>query len=77
MKKAFRFIWKTLLWIVYLLLTANERSEYMYAKEKGREVTKVDNGLFSTTVTYGRPLGGEEPKRKFITWKEYRQRHNF
>jgi hypothetical protein len=77
MKKTFRFIGKVLLWIVYLMLTGNERQMYQHAKLREREVLDVKNDAFGSTFTMGKRLHDEEPKRNFMTWKEYRIKHNF
>ena len=75
-RKAVRFIGKSLLWVIYLMLTAKQRDEYERSKEKGRDVTKSERGILSDTYTYGNH-NAHQPKRNFLTWKEYRERHNF
>jgi len=76
--KIIRFILKTLLWVLYLSITGTERQKYWHAKSRGREVTNVRNDLFGSTYTLGKIIPkGQEPERNFLTWKEFRQLHNF
>lgn len=50
-KKFFRFIGKTLLWILYLMLTGKERQMYQHALLREREVLDVKNDAFGSTFT--------------------------
>lgn len=75
--KAIRFIGKTLLWILYLMITGKKRQMYQHAKFAGREVLGVDNDAFGSTYTMGRMLNGEEPERDYMNWKEFREEHSF
>ena len=77
MKKVLRFTGKLLLWILYLMLTGKERQMYQHAQLREREVLDVSNDAFGSTYAMGRKLYGEEPKRNFMTWKEYRIKQNF
>lgn len=77
MKKTFRFIGKFFIWILYLMVTGKQRQMYQHAKLQDREVLDVKNDAFGSTFTMGKRLWGEEPKRDFMTWKEYRKEHNF
>lgn len=76
-KKYLRIIGKTLLWILYVMLTAKDRRMYLHAKYRDREVLNVEDDLFGSTFTMGRPLFGREPERDFLTWKEFREYHKF
>ena len=77
MKKFFRVIGKTLLWVVYLMISGKERQTYQHAKFRDRECTGVDNDLFGSTYHMGKRLHGELPTRNFLTWKEFRKLHEF
>ncbi len=76
-KNFFRVILKILIWILYLMVTGKQRQMYQHAKLQDREVLDVKNDAFGSTYTTGKRLWGEEPKRDFLTWKEYRKEHNF
>lgn len=77
-KKFFRFIGKTLLWLLYLMVTGKERQMYQHAQLREREVVDVKNDAFGSTFTMGKRLyDGQKPKRNYMTWKEYRKEYNF
>jgi hypothetical protein len=78
MKKTLRVVWKVFLWLFYLAITGKERQMYQHAKYKGREVLGVSNDAFGSTYAMGRRLSNnEKPKKNFLTWKEFRNLHNF
>jgi hypothetical protein len=78
MKKIFRIIGKTILWVFYIAITGKERQMYNYAKYKSREVLGVNNDAFGSTYVMGRRLSNnEKPKKNFLTWKEFRKLHKF
>lgn len=75
MKKVFRIIGKTLLWIIYFLFTLEKRNLHMQAEAKGMRCTSVSAGLFNDTYTFSI---NEKPQEKgFLMWKEFRITHNF
>lgn len=62
-----------LLWILYLMLTQNNRMRYMIGKEKGMHCYgQKDVSWFlpgSTTEYYFDP--SKKPERDYLTWKEF------
>tara|TARA_R110000851_G_scaffold47424_1_gene115081 strand:- start:40981 stop:41226 length:246 start_codon:yes stop_codon:yes gene_type:complete len=77
MKKMLKVIGKVFIWIFYLMITGKERQKYQHAKHRKREVLDVKNDAFGSTYSMGRYLGDKEPKRNYLTWKEYRKIHEF
>lgn len=73
MKKVLLSIPYFLLWIIYFILTAEKRTEYMLAQEKGCKcVGPKDTSLLipgsETTYYFDRT---KPPVREYITWKEF------
>mgnify|MGYP001568501233 CR=1 FL=1 len=73
MKKILMIISYFLLYVLYFILTMEERIEYMMAEEKGMDcVGSKDVSLFipgSTTEYYFDPKN--KPVRRYSTWKEF------
>lgn len=73
MKKKLMTVPYFLLWLVYVMLTANQRSEYLHAKARGMKCTgSKDTSLFlygSERTYYFDPT--KKPEREYITWKEF------
>lgn len=57
-----------LLWLLYVLLTLNRRSEYQMAVAKGYQCTHSEDGLTSRTYYFDPSL---PPQRRYLTWKEF------
>ncbi len=73
----FKTIGLILSWVVYYFITSSERTDYQYAKYRGVEVLDSKRSGGKISYKLGGKLEGKEPKRNFITWREYRDRHNF
>ncbi len=62
-----------LLWVLYLLITVNKRSEYFHAKRRGHKcIGSKDTSMLiygSERTYYFDP--NQEPEREYVTWKEY------
>lgn len=73
MKKVLMAIPYFLLWIVYLGVTSNKRSEYIHAKARGHKcIGSRDTSLFihgSERTYYFDP--SQKPERDYITWREF------
>ncbi len=73
MKKLLMTIPYFLLWIFYVLLTMEKRTQYMMAKEKGMKCTgsKDTSWLIpgSEMTYYFDPR--KKPERDYITWKQF------
>ncbi len=54
-------------WILYFIMTQNERMMYDYGKAKGRKCIRIKKRIFSTTF-YSKH--GEQ-ERDYLTRKEY------
>lgn len=72
-KKVLMAIPYFLLWLLYLFLTMEKRTEYMMAESKGMKcVGSKDTSCFlpgSETTYYFDPK--KKPQRDYITWKEF------
>lgn len=73
--KVLKFIGKTLLWILYFLITLKDRNLYLKAQVKGMECVDVSSGLLADTYEYNPRNPPQE--RNYLTWKQYRKEHNF
>ena len=72
--KYFRIIGKTLLYVLYFIITIGEREKYMVSKSKGMQCTRIENGLTSFTLYYDKT---KKPIRNYLTWGEFRKQHKF
>jgi hypothetical protein len=79
LKKTFRFIGKTLLWIVYVMVTVNERDMYLKSQERGMDcINREDVSLLIPHVTIEYTFDpNSKPKRRYLNWKEFRKLHKF
>ncbi len=57
-----------ILWLFYVLLTANARSRYMAGVQRGYHCYAMTTHMNSTTYHFKR---GVKPYREYITWKEF------
>jgi len=62
-----------LLWLLYVFLTMEKRTEWMMAEEKGMKCmgSKFDGFYYMGTVTKYYFDPNQKPLREFITWREF------
>lgn len=62
-----------LLWLLYVMVTTNERLQYAKAKEKGMDCysSKDASVFFYGSVTEFKYDPTSPPIRRFLTWREY------
>lgn len=63
-----------LLWIFYVIITADARSRYTAGVYKGHHCYKMETYMNSTVYHYDR---NTKPYREYITWKEFWQQRGF
>jgi hypothetical protein len=56
---------------LYFILTLEDRNRYMTGKVRGYHCTKIENGTFSSRMTYEK----RPPEREYLTWKEFKESH--
>lgn len=66
----------TILYILYVLLTLNERVRYMSGVNKDMHCIGIDHNILTQTDTYSYDPN-RKPERDYITWKEFRTNHRF
>ncbi len=63
-----------LLWLFYVLITANDRARYTAGVHRGLHCHKMTTHMNSTTYHF---LPGTKPYREYITWREFWQQRGF
>lgn len=57
-----------ILWLLYVLITAESRDRYMAGKTKGYHCYKANTNLNSTEYCFDR---NEKPYKEYLTWKDF------
>jgi hypothetical protein len=73
-----RNIWIFIKWLLYVLLTQDERLNYLYGKNKGMQVIKRERGFNLCDGNYMDVWfdPNKKPEREYLTFKEFFKIHN-